>query len=70
LASDQLAHIERNIFEMEPSRIDSVDNIRIISTPNERAEVGFVARQILELVKEKDYRYRDIAVIASDIDTE
>ncbi|MHC4728302.1 MAG: PD-(D/E)XK nuclease family protein [Planctomycetota bacterium] len=37
--------------------------------PNERAEVGFVARQILELVKEKDYRYRDIAVIASDIDS-
>jgi len=68
-ASDQLAHIERNIFEIEPSRLDSTDNIRIISAPNERAEVGFVARQILELVKEKNYRYRDIAVIASDIDS-
>ena len=68
-ASDQLAHIERNIFEIEPSRLDSADNIRIISAPNERAEVGFVARQILELVKEKDCRYRDIAVIASDIDS-
>ncbi|MCP4259451.1 MAG: hypothetical protein GY774_18380 [Planctomycetes bacterium] len=67
--SDQLAHIERNVFEFEPSRLDSADNIRIISAPNERAEVGFVAREILELVKEKDYRYRDIAVIASDIDS-
>lgn len=67
-ASDPLAHIERNIFEFEPSRLDSADNIRIISAPNERAEVGFVARRILELVKEKIYRYRDIAVIASDID--
>ncbi|MBW7992224.1 MAG: hypothetical protein FVQ84_19725 [Planctomycetes bacterium] len=68
-ASDQLAHIERNIFEFEPSSLDSADNIRIISAPNERAEVGFVARQILELVKEKSCRYRDIAVIASDIDS-
>jgi ATP-dependent helicase/nuclease subunit B len=65
----QLAHIERNIFELEPPKIDSADNIRIISAPNARAEVRFVARQILELVREKDCRYRDIAVIASDIES-
>ncbi len=64
----QLAHIERDIFELEPPK-SAADNIRIISAPNGRAEVQFVARQILELVKEKDYRYRDIAVIASDIDS-
>ncbi len=65
----QLAHIERNIFELKPSKFDSADNIRIISAPNARAEVRFVTRQILELVKEKSCRYRDIAVIASDIDS-
>jgi ATP-dependent helicase/nuclease subunit B len=64
----QLAHIERNIFKLESPKIPTADNIRIISVPNQRAEVQFVARQILQLVKEKDYRYRDIAVIASDID--
>ena len=68
-SSPQLAHIERNIFELKPSKLDSADNIRIISAPNDRAEVRFVARQILELVRERDYRYRDIAVIASDIDS-
>jgi ATP-dependent helicase/nuclease subunit B len=68
-ASVQLAHIERNVFITEPPRLESADNIRIISAPNERAEVGFVARQILGLVKGKNYRYRDIAVIASDIDS-
>ena len=68
-ACGQLAHIERNIFELKPSKLDSADNIRIVSAPNERAEVRFVARQILELVRMKDYRYRDIAVIASDIDS-
>ncbi|MGB2807390.1 MAG: PD-(D/E)XK nuclease family protein, partial [Sedimentisphaerales bacterium] len=63
-----LAHIERNVFELKPDKIPASDNVRIISAPNARAEVRFVARQILELVREKGYRYRDIAVIASDID--
>jgi ATP-dependent helicase/nuclease subunit B len=64
----QLAHIEREIFKLKPTKIPAEDNIRIISAPNARAEVRFVARQILRLVKEEGYRYRDIAVIASDID--
>jgi len=63
----QLAHIERNIFEPAPARIPVTDNVRVISAPSARAEVQFAARQILQLVGKKDYRYRDIAVIASDI---
>ncbi|MDH4241246.1 MAG: exodeoxyribonuclease V subunit gamma, partial [Phycisphaerae bacterium] len=54
--------------ELQPEKIPASDNVRIISAPNARAEVRFVARHILELVREKGYRYRDIAVIASDID--
>jgi ATP-dependent helicase/nuclease subunit B len=64
----QFAHIERDVFEVEPAKLESADNVRIVSAPNERAEARFVARQIRQLVEEKDYRYRDIAVIASDID--
>ncbi|MHC4482259.1 MAG: PD-(D/E)XK nuclease family protein [Planctomycetota bacterium] len=64
----QLAHIERNIFELETPKVPATDNIRIVSAPNARAEAQFVTRQILRLVKKGDYRYRDIAVIASDID--
>ena len=64
----QLGHIERHIFKPNPARIAASGNIRIVSAPNERAEVQFVARQVVELVREKGYRYRDIAVIASDID--
>jgi ATP-dependent helicase/nuclease subunit B len=65
---EQLAHIERDIFKFEPLRIPAGDSVRIISAPNARAEVQFVARQILKLVKGRNYRYRDIAVIASEID--
>jgi ATP-dependent helicase/nuclease subunit B len=67
-ACPQLLHIERNIFESQAPKLAAEDNIRIVSAPNARAEVQFVARGILQLVKEKNLRYRDIAVIASDID--
>ena len=62
-----LAHLERNLFTPEPAKLESVKNIRVIAAPSERLEVEFVAAEILELVREKDFRYRDIAVIASDI---
>ena len=64
----QLAHVERHIFDPGPPHAKSEGGIRIVSAPNERAEVRFVAGQVLELVKKRGYRYRDIAVIASDID--
>jgi len=67
-ACPQLAHIERNIFELKKPKLSTSDSLRVVSTPNARAEVRFIAMQILRLVKEKDYRYRDVAVIASDID--
>jgi ATP-dependent helicase/nuclease subunit B len=66
--SGELAHVERHIFEFQAPKIPTSDKIHIISAPNERAEVQFVGGQIRRLVRENDFRYRDIAVIASDID--
>jgi len=67
--SRELTHIEQNIFKTQKEKIPAENNMRIISAPNARAEAQFVAKQILRLVKERSYRYRDIAVIASDIDS-
>jgi len=64
----QLAHIERCMFTPKPAKVAAADSVRIVSAPNERAEAEFAARQIIELVREKGCRYRDIAVIASDIE--
>ena len=64
----QLGHIERDIFEPEPQKIKAEGHIRIVCAPSVRAEVRFAARRIVRLVREEGYRYRDIAVIASDID--
>ena len=64
----QLEHIERKIFDLKAAKISAQGNVRIVSAANARSEAKFVAGEILRLVKEKDYRYRDIAVIASDIE--
>jgi ATP-dependent helicase/nuclease subunit B len=63
-----LAHIERNIFQTASARIAACENIRIVSAPNTRAEAHFVVTEILKLVAGHRYRYRDIAVVASDIE--
>jgi len=63
-----LAHIERSIFQASPAKVPAGENIRIVSAANARAEAQFVATEILKLVREQNYRYRDIAVVASDID--
>jgi ATP-dependent helicase/nuclease subunit B len=68
-ACPPMLHIERNIFQTHAPKIKAANSIRIFSVPNVREEVRFVAKQILRLVKEQDCRYRDIAVIASDIDS-
>jgi len=67
-ACEQLGHIEREIFQSHPRKIKASGNVRIVSAPDARAEVRFVARQILRLVRDRGLRYRDIAVIASNID--
>jgi len=63
-----LAHVEKHLFETEPPKTTASQNIRIVSARNARSEVHFVAKQIHKLVREKGYRYRDIAVISSELD--
>lgn len=63
-----LEHLERNIFTQNPQPpISAADNITVSYAANRRAEVGHVASQINSLVKDRGFRFRDIAVIASDI---
>ncbi|MHC4467165.1 MAG: PD-(D/E)XK nuclease family protein [Planctomycetota bacterium] len=63
-----LAYVESSIFKDDQTKITSSGGIRIISAPTARAEAAFVAREILDLVRNKNLRYRDIAVIASNVE--
>ncbi|MCL2841049.1 MAG: PD-(D/E)XK nuclease family protein [Defluviitaleaceae bacterium] len=42
------------------------DNIEIISAPDRYAAVYATAQQILSFVREKDYKFRDIAILCGD----
>jgi len=66
-SSAELAHIEQGIFETRASRISAAGDIRIVAAPNARSEVRFVAGQIRRLVRQRGWRFREIAVITSDI---
>jgi ATP-dependent helicase/nuclease subunit B len=68
-ACKNLGHVEQNIFEPNQAEMSASKNIRIISAQDRRGEVEFVAREIADLLRDKDFRYRDIAVIASEIDS-
>lgn len=68
--SDALRFAEKNLFayptvEYEPDQ----DDISVVRAKNPYAEVDETARSIVSLVRDKNYRYRDIAVICSDIDS-
>jgi ATP-dependent helicase/nuclease subunit B len=62
-----LAQVEQNIFRLGASKAKAGGDIRLVAAPSLRLEIQSVARHILGLVKEKGYRYRDIAVVASDL---
>ncbi len=67
--SKALAHLEKNIFSFdEVQPIACNGEIKLTACAKARLEVDYVARKVCELVRQKNYRWRDIAVIASDID--
>ncbi|MHC5061603.1 MAG: PD-(D/E)XK nuclease family protein, partial [Planctomycetota bacterium] len=66
-ASPALAHIEKNIFNPDPPSATAGDDIHIISAANRRAEINYIAAQIVNLVRDRSYRFGDIAVVASDL---
>ncbi len=65
--SPSLAHVERTIFRSGIEPAQAGDSIRLITATDPRCEVQFVAGQIRSLVQDKGHRYRDIAVVASDL---
>ncbi len=68
--SNTLRHIERHFFTY-PFNIykDNVNDVRIYKANNNYNEVEWVAKDILRLVRDEGYRYKDIAVVCREIDS-
>lgn len=64
----EMAHLEKHLFRY-PTAVyqETPDNIRIFEAGDPKEEVRQTALLIKELVMEKGYAYRDIAVVAGDL---
>ncbi len=68
--STELAHLEKNIFKIPYDvYLEECDNIQMFLANNQYSEVEEVAKQILKLVRDKNYKYNEISVITQNIDT-
>ncbi len=62
--ADALNFLEENIFDITDKKYENdCDSISLVPCRNKNDECDFVASEIKRLVREENYRYRDIAVI-------
>lgn len=68
--SRELGHIEKYFFNY-PFKIHKGEckEIRLYKANNNYSEIEWVAQDILKLVRDKGYRYKDIAVVCREIDS-
>jgi ATP-dependent helicase/nuclease subunit B len=58
-----LSHLEKH-FESRPTvQANRIEGIKLRGAVNRRTEVEAVAKEVLRLVREEDYRFREVAVI-------
>lgn len=67
--SKELAHLEKYFFTY-PFKIykDNVKDMRLYKANNSYDEIEETAKEIIRLVRDENYRYRDISVVCRNID--
>lgn len=67
--NDELSHTENNFFRYPyvPYKKE-INNIKIYRAKNNYEELEWIARDITSLVRDKGYRYKDIAVVCRDLE--
>ncbi len=68
--SKELQILEKNIYKVDNDKfLEFTSDINLFIAKNLESEVENVARNIVNLVRKKSYRFRDIAVVCNNIDT-
>ncbi len=66
----EIQAIEKNLFSLEPKAYEEeTENIRIASAMNPYTEVEKVANVICSLVRDEEYRWKDIKIATSDLNS-
>ena len=68
--SPELKHLEQNLYDNKPKKYNNqVENMQLFLAKNQYSEIEEVAKNILKLVRDEGYRYRDISIITKNIAT-
>lgn len=69
LKNKELIHLEKNLYNNLYTKYnENVENIEVFLTNNAYSEIENVAKQIENLVKNENYRYKDIMLVAKDLE--
>lgn len=68
--NEELQILEENIYKTPYNQYkEQVKNINLFLSANQYSEIEYVANKIVELVRDKNERYRDISIITKNIET-
>ena len=68
--SAELMHLEQNLYNNRAKKYENqTENIQLFLAKNQFSEIEEVAKNILKLVRDNGYRYRDISIITKNIAT-
>lgn len=68
--ADDLKHLEENLYKLTPDQFNGKrENIRIIKAQNAYYEAEACAAHIRKLLRERNFRKRDIAILCNDGDS-
>ncbi|MGN1114095.1 MAG: PD-(D/E)XK nuclease family protein [Oscillospiraceae bacterium] len=65
--SAEIYHIDENLYCTKCEKLPQNKNIKLISANEPYEETEYVAAEICRLVREENYRYKDIAVLAGNL---
>lgn len=66
--SEELKHIEKSLYTIPYNTYkEEVKNIKLFLASNQYSEIENVAKEIIKLVKNENYRYREISIITKNL---
>lgn len=66
--TSELKYIEGHLFKTQSTKYEKkVENLSMFLAKNQYTEIEYIAKEITKLVKEKNKRYNDIAIITKNI---
>lgn len=65
----ELKHLEENIYAIPYKKYnEKIENIALFLAKNQYSEIENVAKNIIKLVRDHGYRYKDISIITKDLE--